>query len=134
MKNYIKKEIILSSPIKTVWNAISQQEEISTWFLKADFKAQKGYSYTFTSSNENCTQITGIVQEATPYTLSYTWIVENTTIETLVSWQLEDLGKQTKLVLEHSGISNYSNTNAVRFFNDFSNGWQNCFLKLSAYL
>lgn len=134
MTDTITKEVTLNSNIQTVWNAITRQEEISTWFLKADFKAEKGYHYTFNSSGENCTEITGIVQKADPYTLIYTWIVEKTKAETIVSWQLEAIGEQTKLSLTHSGISNYSDEHAIKMFEDFSNGWKNCMAQLSQYL
>lgn len=50
MKDVIKKEQLFNHPIGTIWNAITKAEEISTWFIKADFKAEKGYKYTFTAS------------------------------------------------------------------------------------
>ena len=85
MKDIISKEHTFNHPISKVWNAISRAEEISTWFIKADFKAEPGYNYTFTASEEsNCTQITGVVKEANPYTLIYTWIVAETRAETTV--------------------------------------------------
>ena len=46
MKDVITKERVFNHSIDTVWNAISKAEEISTWFIKADFKAEKGYEYT----------------------------------------------------------------------------------------
>ena len=53
MKDVISKAVIFNHSIDKVWNAISKAEEISTWFIPADFKAEKGYQYTFTSpSNE----------------------------------------------------------------------------------
>jgi len=47
MKDVIIKEQMLNHSIDKVWNAISKQEEISTWFINADFKAEPGYKYTF---------------------------------------------------------------------------------------
>jgi uncharacterized protein YndB with AHSA1/START domain len=121
--------------IDTVWNAISRAEEISAWFINADFKAEKGYRYTFTASEEhNCTQITGVVKEAEPYTLVYTWIVQNTETETTVSWHLEAAGEGTRLILEHSGISGYPEKSAVAMFGNFNAGWDNCIVELTTYL
>ena len=58
MKDVIKKEHSFNHPIDTVWNAITKQEEISTWFIQADFKAEPGYKYTFTASEEQkCNKI-----------------------------------------------------------------------------
>ena len=135
MKDIISKEHIFSHPIDKVWNAISKAEEISTWFIKADFRAEPGYNYTFTSSGEeNCTDITGVVKEATPYTLIYTWMVANTKAETTVKWFLEETVNGTRLLLEHSGISNYEGETAVTMFSSFDQGWENCISELAGYL
>jgi len=135
MKDVIKKEQLFNHPIDAVWNAISNAEEISTWFIKADFKAENGYKYTFTSSEEHgCTSITGEVKKSDPYTLVYTWIVENTDAVTTVKWQLEPSEGGTKLYLEHSGISNYAGDTAVAMFNSFNGGWDNCMNELTTYL
>ena len=134
MKDVIKKEQLFNHPIDTIWNAITKAEEISSWFLDADFKAEKGYQYVFNSGAEDCSPIVGEVISADPYTLIYTWIVENTTAETTVSWKLEPTENGTKLYLEHSGISNYGGDNAVAMFESFNGGWDNCINELSAYL
>ncbi len=135
MKDFIRKEQLFSHSIDNVWNAITKQEEISTWFIKADFKAETGYKYTFTASPEsNCTEITGEVKQATPYTLIYTWIVGGTTTETTVKWELTETNNGTKLILEHSGISDYPSETAVKMFGDFNGGWDNCISELSGYL
>lgn len=135
MNDLIKKEHFFAHPIKKVWSAISKEEEISSWFIKADFKAEPGYQYTFTASEEqNCTEITGVVKHADPYTLIYTWVVQNTKAETTVKWVLEESDGGTKLFLEHSGIASYEGETAVAMFTSFSQGWDNCINELSAYL
>ena len=135
MKDVIKKEQLFNHPIDTIWNAITKSEEISTWFIRADFKAEKGYQYTFTASEDKgCLTITGEVKNSDPYTLIYTWIVENTTAETTVSWKLEPTENGTKLYLEHSGISNYAGDTVVAMFESFNGGWDNCINQLTAYL
>ncbi len=135
MNDVITKEHIFKHSIDKVWNAISKAEEISTWFINADFKAEPGYKYTFTAPEEqNCTQITGVVKKANPYTLIYTWIVGDTNTETIVKWELEKLEEGTKLYLEHSGISNYPGDTAVKMFNSFNGGWDNCVSELKNYL
>ena len=135
MKDVIKKELLFNHPIDANWNAITKSEEISTWFIKADFIAQKGYYYTFTASEDKgCLTITGEVKESNPYTLVYTWIVENTTAETTVSWKFEPTKSGSKLYLEHSGISNYEGDTAVAMFESFNGGWDNCMNGLSNYL
>ncbi len=134
MNDSIKKEVILQSDITKVWSAISQQEEISKWFLKADFKAEKDYAYTFSSSGNECEPIIGVVKSADPYVLIYTWIVTGTEVETTVQWQLETIAEGTKLTLEHTGISNYASATAIEMFESFNGGWDNCINELDDYL
>jgi len=136
MKDIITKEKVFNHPINKVWDAISKAEEISTWFIKADFKAEKGYQYTFTSevNEKGCTTISGIVKEANPYVLVYTWIVADTDIETTVTWTLESVAEGTKLHLEHSGISNYAGDTAIAMFESFNGGWKGCINQLTDYL
>ncbi len=136
MNNVIKKEHEFNHSIDKVWNAISKAEEISTWFIKADFKAEKGYKYTFTSepNEKGCTTISGEVKESSPYTLIYTWIVADTETETTVTWKLEPTENGTKLYLEHSDISNYEGETAVAMFESFNGGWDNCISGLTTYL
>ena len=135
MKDIIVKEHIFDHSIDQVWNAITKEEEISTWFIKADFKPEKGYRYTFEASGEEgCSQITGEIKEADPYTLIYTWMVQNTDVVTTVRWHLEPLEGKTKLYLEHSGISKYKGDTAVQMFNSFNGGWDNCVVELAKFL
>lgn len=135
MKDVIIKEQMLNHSIDKVWNAISKQEEISSWFINADFKAEPGYNYTFKAGEEQgCTEIKGVVKEANPYTLIYTWVVQDTETETTVKWALEEINGQTRLILEHSGIADYPGETAVTMFGHFGKGWENCFNLLTEYL
>ena len=135
MTDKITREKTFNHPIDKVWKAITDEKEIGTWFIKADFKPEVGYKYTFTAPEEqNCTQISGEVKEATPYTLVYTWVMQNTDVETTVTWKLEQLENGTKLFLEHSGISNYTGEVATKMFDSYSGGWDNCISELSKYL
>ena len=132
MNDKIVKEHHFQHPIGIVWDAISQGNEISSWFIQADFKPEVGYEYTFTHEQ---TKITGKVLKANPvYELSYTWVVSGTDVETTVSWKLEKSENGTKLILEHSGISMYSGDTAVVMFNNFKSGWDNCVDNLDRYI
>ena len=134
MKDSIVKEVEFNHPIDTIWNAITLAEEISAWFIQADFKAENGYKYTFTASEENdCVPISGVVKSANPYTLVYTWIVENTDVETTVTWELSATENGTLLKLEHSGISNYSGDTAIAMFTSYNSGWDKCMVALEEH-
>jgi uncharacterized protein YndB with AHSA1/START domain len=132
MTDQITKQHQFPHPIGKVWEAISRAEEISSWFIQADFKAEVGYRYTFTHEQ---TKIRGEVLVANPVThLSYTWVVEGTDVVTTVHWKLEENSTGTLLTLEHAGISNYPGENAIVMFNNFSGGWDSCITNLEQYL
>ncbi len=127
----IHKQQLLPHNIDKVWNAISQAEQISAWFIQADCEARLGYEYTFPHEE---TKITGTVKAATPYTLIYTWMVNNDGTNTTVKWELEAQGNQTLLTLEHSGIANYPDEKtAITMMEHFNQGWDNCLSGLVMY-
>ncbi len=138
MKDVIEKKHQFEHDINKVWHAITDAKQISTWFLKADFKPEAGYKYIFTHEGENegdCTNITGEVLRAKAVTeLVYTWIVQGTEVVTTVSWQLEENEQGTLLTLVHSGISKYPGDTAVKMFESFSGGWANCIESLTKFL
>lgn len=136
MNDSITREQIFPHSIDKVWNAISKSEELSTWFVRADFKAVPGYEYTFNSldPDEDCSTIQGEVMQANPYTLIYTWVVVSVPVKTTVKWVLEEVKEGTKLYLEHSGISGYEGETAVQMFGGFSEGWNKCLSGLTSYL
>jgi len=135
MKDVIVKEKTFDQPIDVVWKAISEGAEISRWFIQADFKPEPGYRYTFTAKEEHgSTVIKGTVLEADPYTLKYTWNVGDAPVETTVIWNLEKLGNQTQLKLEHTGISKFGGETAIEMFGHFEKGWNACISGLTNYL
>lgn len=133
MKDIIRKEHQYQAKISDVWNAITIAEEISDWFIKADFKAEVGYSYTFTHES---TVISGKVLEVDPvYNLAYTWDVGGTGVSTTVKWQLQENEQGTLVTLIHSGISNYQTDEMItKMFTGFSTGWDSCIVNLEKYL
>ena len=133
MKDSITKEKVLNHSIDKVWQAITEGEQISKWFLQADFKAEAGYNFKLSTSNEqDCEGVTGTILEADPYTLKYTWN-DGTPVDTLVTWTLREEGGSTILTLVHSGISKLGEF-APKKMGDFDNGWNHCLSMLPNYL
>jgi uncharacterized protein YndB with AHSA1/START domain len=132
MNDKIVKKHQFKHPIGKVWKAISVAEEISAWFIQADFKPEVGFSYTFTHEQ---TKITGEVLKANPvHELVYTWVVSGTEVITTVSWKLEENTEGTLLTLEHAGISGYPGETAVVMFNNYEGGWNACVENLEKHL
>jgi len=132
LQDTIIKQHVYHHSIHDVWKAISSANQISKWFIQADFEAVVGYAYTFTHEQ---TTITGRVLKANPvHELEYTWIVQGTEVETTVSWHLEESEAGTLLTLTHSGISRYPGETAMVMFENFRGGWVSCLSNLMKYL
>ena len=133
MEKSISLEHHYNHPIKEVWDAITLEKNISAWFIKADFKAEEGYDYTFTHED---TTITGKVLQVNPtFDLTYTWIVGGTGVETTVKWTLTESDEGTLLKLEHTGIENYPTEElSIKMFEGFTSGWNSCLVNLDKYL
>lgn len=136
MKDVLTKQHHYAHPIKDVWAAITEQEKISTWFIKCDFRAEKGYRYKLLSESDSCEQVGGTILKVNPvHELVYSWIVAGTDVETTVSWKLEEKDGGTLLTLQHAGISGYPNEQtALKFFESFDSGWDKCVDSLKGYL
>lgn len=133
MKDIIVKERTFDQPINKVWQAITKGDQISKWFIHADFKAEVGYNYTFTATEEHgSTKVTGKVLEADPYTLKYTWS-SGSPIETMVTWTLKEYEGKTILSLTHSGIATLGDA-AEEAMGHFDRGWEACLSILPDYL
>ncbi len=133
MKNFVEKQKFYNHPIDTVWHAISDAQEIGSWFIHADFKAEVGYNYTFTHED---TKIRGEVLESNPvYKLVYTWDVNNSGTATRVSWLLSEQDGGTLLTLRHDGAEKYgSQETAAQMFGHFEKGWEKATEDLLNYL
>lgn len=137
MKDVLTKQHQFAQPIAKVWAAITEQDQISKWFMPCDFKAQPGYRYSLISSGDDaCERIYGNVITVNPVNeLVYSWIVVGTETETIVSWNLEEKDGGTLLTLEHSGISKYPNQDtAIKMFESFTDGWGKCITHLDRFV
>lgn len=129
----LTKERSYPHPIAVVWRALTLAEELSAWFVQADFKAEVGYRYTFTRGE---TKVLGeVIEVDAPHRLSYTWTVGDPNIVTTVRWRLKEQGASTLVSLEHSGISGYPSADlAATMFGHFEHGWEDCFAQLQRHL
>lgn len=136
MKDVIKKQKQYSQSINDVWSAITEQEKISKWFIKCNFKAEVGYKYSLLSESDNCEQVSGTILKVNPvHELVYSWVVVGMDTETTVTWTLEEKDGGTLLTLVHSGVSKYpSEETAIKMFESFDDGWDKCIHHLEQFL
>lgn len=106
MTRTIKKKVALSYPIEAVWDALSDPEQLSHWFMEGDFSPQEGAHFTFKSEGK---VFDGeIISAQPPINLAYSWTDARLSHTTYVWWKLEDVRGRAVLELEHSGFKGVS--------------------------
>ncbi len=127
----IEKEVYYPYPPERVWRAITDQKELGEWFVQGDFQPEVGYEYNFANDD---TRVRGTVLEVEPPgKLVYTWIKNDTEIETTVIWTLEPKNDGTVLRIEHVGISQYKYS-APELFESTHHGWEYVVQAIGAHL
>lgn len=131
MKKSIKVEKEFPHPIEKVWRAITDPKALAQWFVPGTFEARVGASYQF--ENE-FTKVKGtVLQVEAPVLLVYTWLKNDTGIETTVHWRLEENALGTLLIIEHFGIEKYERS-AHGLILATTEGWNYVIIAIENYL
>lgn len=132
----ICKEVIINAPLSKVWKALTEQKQIEKWFMAPDnFIPEVGTTFHMTGTKDGvsfphtCTILEVIPEKK----LSYTWNMTVIDGETIVTWELEEQGKTTKLTLTHSQWDKVKFNTPVLSHNDYVNGWNYFTNKLKEY-
>ncbi|MBL4708259.1 MAG: SRPBCC domain-containing protein [Flavobacteriales bacterium] len=133
--NTIEKTQWFPHSIDKVWKALTETEQVSQWLAPTDFKGKKGAKYALHSPKDDCSVVEGIVKEASPYTLTYSWIALNhKEVETEVKWNLTEENNGTTVNMIHSGMLQYEKQAGEAMFASFSGGWERCFTQIADVL
>src|SRR5260221_13909353 len=119
-------ERTFSAPIKKVWKAITDKDEMKKWYFDiAAFQPIVGFEFTFSASNEgreyvHLCKITEIIEGKK---LAYSWRYKDHEGNSVVSFELFDEGGKTRLKLTHEGIESFSNNGKDFKKESFAEGW-----------
>ncbi|MES2373548.1 MAG: SRPBCC domain-containing protein [Bacteroidota bacterium] len=106
----IVMERIYNAPMYTVWNAISNKDEMKKWYFDlAEFKPEPGFEFSFLAGEEgkeylHLCRVTEAIPEKK---LSYTWRYDGYEGDSEVSFELFPEGDKTKLRLTHKGLETF---------------------------
>lgn len=104
----IMHEILYPYPIWTVWQALTSAEALAQWLMPNDFAPVLGHRFTFQAApmrGWNGIVECQVVALDPPQHIAYSWRGGSPPLDTLVSFTLTQLEKQTRLRLEHSGFA-----------------------------
>ena len=113
-------------PVKKVWHAITDKNDMKKWFFDFEsFISEAGFQFHFTGGKDDrqylhLCQIT----EAIPETkLAYCWRYDGYEGNSLVTFELSEDGKYTNLKLTHSGLETFPKSNPDFARENFVEGW-----------
>ena len=132
----IRKEIVIEAGIEEVWQALSTSEGLAEWLMPNDFKPEVGAKFRF-EADEDCTSLGFVECTVTeidpPRRIAFTWNAWDELPDTLVAFDLRDLGGKTALTLTHSGFEALpAHLGGER--DGYDSGWNEKLADLKAYL
>ena len=100
-------ETLYPYPIETVWQALTSSEALAEWLMPNDFAPRLGHRFTFQTAPRdgwNGVVECQVVALEPPERVAFTWR-GGSILDTLVTFTLTPVEKQTQLRLEHSGFA-----------------------------
>ncbi|HMJ71373.1 MAG TPA: SRPBCC domain-containing protein [Cyclobacteriaceae bacterium] len=103
-------EKVVNAPVSRVWKAITDKKQMKEWYFDVSgFEPKVGFEFQFEGGNEGRTythvcKITEIVENKK---LQHTWTYKGYEGESVVTWELTDMGGKTKVRLTHRGLETF---------------------------
>lgn len=127
MNDVIEVDLVLNSPIETIWNAITKPEIMEKWYFKVqgfELKHRCEF-YFYEPSGENFKHVCKILEVEPLRRLRHTWTYpEISKGVSIVSWDLFKEGPYTRVRLRHQGIENLTNGGDALSKESFEAGWE----------
>lgn len=123
----IVKEVILQAPIATVWKSLTDKEAMKGWYFTIEeFIPQPGFQFKMYGEKKGVKfPISCTVKDVEENKkLSYTWNYDDFPAETLLTFELSEIGDQTKLRLTHQGLELISPENTDVSVENHRDGWE----------
>jgi uncharacterized protein YndB with AHSA1/START domain len=118
-------ERTFNTPVDKVWSAISNKEEMKTWYFDlAAFRPEVGFEFQFEGGPDDKKYLHLCkVTEAIPNKkLTYSWRYDGYDGNSFVTFELFPEGERTRLRLTHSGLETFpANPDFAK--ENFVGGW-----------
>jgi len=118
-------ERTFDAPVMRVWKALTDVSEMRQWYFDLkDFKPEVGFEFEFVVEHEGTTyhhlcRVTEVIPQKK---IAYTWRYKGEPGDSLVTFELFDVGDKTRVKLTHTGIETFPKTPAYARKN-FEAGW-----------
>ena len=118
-------ERTFDAPITRVWKALTDVGEMRQWYFDLkEFKPEVGFEFEFVVEHEGTTyhHLCRVTEVILQQKIAYTWRYKGEPGDSLVTFELFDEGKKTRVKLTHTGIETFPKTPAYARKN-FEAGW-----------
>lgn len=122
----VVKEVLLDAPGSKVWKAITEKEQMKEWYFDLkEFKPEVGFEFQFEGGPDDriylhICKITEVLPEKR---LSYSWRYDGYPGDSLVTFELFEEGKKTRLKLTHKNLESFGTENPDFAKDNFVEGW-----------
>lgn len=138
-QDIIERTIQVSSPIETVWQALTVAEKLSQWFgdsAEVDLRPGGAVSFGWAEYGD---VVAGVIEDIEePTTFSYRWEAgaddEGRIWTTKVTFSLEESAGITTVTVRETGLSKLPDQLYDRTLEENSSGWRAEFADLAAFL
>lgn len=119
-------ERIYASSAKKIWNALTNRDEMKNWYFDLkEFRAEVGFEFQFYGGTPekqylHLCRVTEVIPEKK---LSYSWRYEGYEGNSLLTFELFEEGKNTRLKLTHSGLDSFPKDDPNFAKSSFEAGW-----------
>jgi len=116
-----------NAPVSKVWKAISDRDEMKQWYFDlAEFKPEVGFKFEFLGGTDekkylHLCEVTEVIPGKK---LTYSWRYDGYEGNSLVSFELFEEGKSTRLKLTHEGLETFPTTDPNFARESFAAGWR----------
>ena len=118
-------ERTFNAPVAKVWRALIDVEEMRQWYFDLkEFKPEVGFEFEFVVEHEGTTyhHLCRVTEVIPQQKIAYTWRYKGEPGDSLVTFELFDVGDKTRVKLTHTGIETFPKTLAYARKN-FEAGW-----------
>jgi len=123
----IVMERVLNAPVTKVWNAITDKNEMKSWYFDlAEFKAEVGFQFQFLGGpdpNAPYRHLCEITEVVPNKKLTYSWRYDGYAGNSFVTFELFEQGDKTLLKLTHTGLETFPEQNPDFAKKNFMEGW-----------
>ncbi|HEY2347715.1 MAG TPA: SRPBCC domain-containing protein [Puia sp.] len=111
--------------VSKLWEVLTDNEQLKKWYFQMpDFKPMVGFEFSFSggakSEYKHLCRVTEVVPKKR---LAYSWRYEDYPGNSIVSFELSEEGKKTKLRLTHFGLESFKGAGPDFGKDKFAEGW-----------